>query len=90
MWVKHSDDESNLTKRSGHRWASKYSGHRATPPLAAGGGYQLNTVPLYTVHAGGGGYQLNSLPHQILQLLQDTLFLSHQMFISILREFELF
>ena len=88
MWVKHSDDESNLTKRSGHRWASKYSGHRATPlwqPVVVA----INSVLLYTVH-GGGGYQLNSLPHQILQLLQDTLFLSHQMFISILREFELF
>ena len=31
MWVNYSDDENSATKRSGHRWASKYSGHRATP-----------------------------------------------------------
>ena len=43
VWVKYSDDENNATKRSGHRRASKYSGHTASLPLPAGG-YQLNSL----------------------------------------------
>ena len=52
MWVNYSDDENSATKRSGHRWASKYSGHRATPlwqPVVVAINSPLYHCTLYTV-----------------------------------------
>ena len=69
MWVNYSDDENTATKRSGHRWASKYSGHRATPlwqPVVAINS-TLYHCTLYTVEEA-----INSTLYTVVGAINST------------------